>query len=514
MDGAGVLEGTDEWETQVEFSQDSDGKMKIAGKMVVGGYKARKFSGIKHSPLVRDSNEKSVENFWKSFQNPFAESKYELCRSCKGKIDDSDEEKTPPRTPIDWDAIRREEKEAERKRKENRERPWNTEMTGEYKITAKQSFMQDKDPTAPWWMKIYCEETRGRRQYYANFQFGHEWSGIMRFCPGDPYNDIEAREELPVEEFEKACILEPGMVAGPSPHGVNDWIVKWRGVIKADDPPGPTDNSSADISFKMGEEGKLVLSGVLIKGYTSGILFFFEGVKTGDLDARGPNEPTLETLWEKQKFVPAGQPTPKLWPWKSPMPSTCIESPPAWAWDVLGKWKITSASLTDAFELSLDTPLNLHIHMVNSTKPQELKKLGRQLWAQFSFGPITGCMRFCPLPPSSRPADTLEIFEKQCKLKKGVWPGYSSSAKGKSFQEWGHRWRGRNSETGERYELSDDYEHMLEFEREGNGTLKIGGVFGTPIMLVPWDAVKVEDEVDPVFSTENPTDVWGEYNSN
>jgi hypothetical protein len=123
-------------------------------------------------------------------------------------------------------------------------------------------------------------------------------------------------------------------------------------------------------------------------------------------------------------------------------------------------------------------------------------------------------MRFCPLPPSSRPADTLEIFEQQCKLKKGVWTGDSSSAKGKSFQKWGHRWRGRNSETGERYELSDDYEHMLEFKREGNGTLKIGGVFGTPIMLVPWTAVKVEDEVDPVFGTENPTDVWDEYNPN
>jgi hypothetical protein len=50
------------------------------------------------------------------------------------------------------------------------------------------------------------------------------------------------------------------------------------------------------VGFEMGEEGKLVLSGVLMKGYTSGLLFLFKGVKTGDLDARGPNEPTLETL--------------------------------------------------------------------------------------------------------------------------------------------------------------------------------------------------------------------------
>ncbi len=38
---------TDEWETQIEFSQDDDGTIKLASKIVIAGYKARKFSSMK-----------------------------------------------------------------------------------------------------------------------------------------------------------------------------------------------------------------------------------------------------------------------------------------------------------------------------------------------------------------------------------------------------------------------------------------------------------------------------------
>jgi hypothetical protein len=49
---------------------------------------------------------------------------------------------------------------------------------------------------------------------------------------------------------------------------------------------------------------------------------------------------------------------------------------------------------------------------------------------------------------------------------------------GKEFQKWGHRWRARNSETGEDDRCSDTVEHVFEFEREDDGTLKLRGVWG------------------------------------
>lgn len=50
-------------------------------------------------------------------------------------------------------------------------------------------------------------------------------------------------------------------------------------------------------------------------------------------------------------------------------------------------------------------------------------------------------------------------------LKKGIWPGDENSARGKSFQKWGHRWRARNNETGNEHGCSDEVEHMFEFRK-------------------------------------------------
>lgn len=53
-----VLEGTDEYEAHLKFSRDEDGSLKMDGKMVVGGYKLRKFSGLKtgESSLQEDND--------------------------------------------------------------------------------------------------------------------------------------------------------------------------------------------------------------------------------------------------------------------------------------------------------------------------------------------------------------------------------------------------------------------------------------------------------------------------
>jgi hypothetical protein len=91
-DGEDVIPGSDEYETQIEFKQDANGTMRLDGKIVMGGYKARKFNGIRTGPLQSaKSNDKSVDSWWKLLKDPYEESRLEICRGCKGNIEDSDE---------------------------------------------------------------------------------------------------------------------------------------------------------------------------------------------------------------------------------------------------------------------------------------------------------------------------------------------------------------------------------------------------------------------------------------
>ncbi|KAH8586709.1 hypothetical protein B0O99DRAFT_643742, partial [Bisporella sp. PMI_857] len=91
-DGEDIIPGSDEYETQIEFKQDANGTMRLDGKLVIGGYKARKFSGIKTGPLQsRKSNDTSVDGWWELLKDPHEESRQEICRGCKGNMEDSDE---------------------------------------------------------------------------------------------------------------------------------------------------------------------------------------------------------------------------------------------------------------------------------------------------------------------------------------------------------------------------------------------------------------------------------------
>jgi hypothetical protein len=56
-------------------------------------------------------------------------------------------------------------------------------------------------------------------------------------------------------------------------------------------------------------------------------------------------------------------------------------------------------------------------------------------------------------------------------LKKDIWPGNENSAKGKSFQKWGHRWRARNSGTGGEHGCSDTVKHIFK-SRDNDRMLK------------------------------------------
>lgn len=511
---AGIFEysvcATDEFETQLEFRRDRNGTMRLAGKMVMGGYKARKFEGVKTDQETQQSKgkNKSVVGWWNSLRDPDEESREELCRGCKGAMDDSSEDESEPEP--DWDAMQEKRRAEDARRAEQYRQPWPTEITGEWKITSEKS-----DEGTSGFMNIYYEDgraTAGCRQYYADFKINSDWHGIMRFCPVDELDTNE--DNTSVEEFEKACILKDDVKAGLPPHGVHEWMIKWRGFFTDPDmlekfnQPSPKDKITTSIIFRAGDDGKMSSSFILVGDFA---LKFFKGVRIGDGKPRAPNDPTIEELWEEKNFkVPPPPEAPKLWPWKSPLPKPNIEAPPPWAWDVLGNWKITSPRVAEALKIAKSAQMTMTILLANDPKN---KKIGRQLWATFEFGPkVSGCMRFCPLPQNSRKADNVAKFEKLCVLKKGVWPGDSISQPGKSFQKWGFRWRALDK-GGKGFRNSDYMEDYFEFSREKDGILKLEGTFCINYQMSTWKAVKVQDgnnlvgvDINTAWNLENLED--------
>jgi hypothetical protein len=72
-EGDGVVEASDERETQIEFSEDEDGSLRAAGRIVFGAYKARKFEAVRTGELEDKGNKKGVDGCWKSLTDPYAE---------------------------------------------------------------------------------------------------------------------------------------------------------------------------------------------------------------------------------------------------------------------------------------------------------------------------------------------------------------------------------------------------------------------------------------------------------
>jgi len=93
-------------------------------------------------------------------------------------------------------------------------------------------------------------------------------------------------------------------------------------------------------------------------------------------------------------------------------------------------------------------------------------------------------------------------------LKKGIWPGDSLSKPKKSFQKWGYRWRAID-ERGESLSHADTVEHMFNFSRDEDGTLKLSGVFGAVWEMCTWSAVKVQDEDSAADADINT--IWNSY---
>ncbi|KAL2066600.1 hypothetical protein VTL71DRAFT_2671 [Oculimacula yallundae] len=507
-------EGSDEWQTQLQFSQAADGSLTLDGKMVAGGSKARKFSGNKTGDNpIPEGNEKSVETWWnKDLKDRYQESRLELSRPCKGDMDDSDESETD-QEEVDafmkkLDDARAKRMAQEAKDEADAEKPWPTPMSGHWIINIRDGWAKGEDQKATeQFMDIYEDDRDGKRQFWAVFQFGQHWNGVMRFCPVGYFP--ESKHEITVDEFAEGCILGDGVKAGPSPDGVNKWMIKWRGSLTRMDMPeeyrhvGIVDEMTTSCSFKVDDDGNLSFSGVIVEG---GPVRSFKGTRAADAKIRGLEEPSIEKLWEDKKYIdPSILSPPKLYPWTSPLPAECIEKPPAWAWDVLGKWEIDAPDVIHGLEADKNAPFTMTIYLANSKRPAAL---GRQLWATFNVGTeVSGCMRFFPLPENSRPLDTVPLFEKACKLKKGIWPGDVKSCKGESFQKWGMRWRAEKA-SGEEIWKPDQYENAFNFKRDEDGNLIISGVWTVSYQPRLWKARKVEDG-DVLDGTEGTVNaVW------
>ncbi len=99
--------------------------------------------------------------------------------------------------------------------------------------------------------------------------------------------------------------MKVGVTAGPPPKGFNQWLIKRRGILDEPGVPksfkrerGPTDEMTTSITFKRGEEGKLVLSGILVGGC---LVVPYTGVRIGETPPRGRNDPSIEELWGSKK---------------------------------------------------------------------------------------------------------------------------------------------------------------------------------------------------------------------
>lgn len=159
--------------------------------------------------------------------------------------------------------------------------------------------------------------------------------------------------------------------------------------------------------------------------------------------------------------------------------SKLIEERPAWAWDVTGRYLVTSPD----FDSIVNGPRTSAHNVANDVRHESLEnkgqdqqqqstcssrpdfqmtiwlennrwhsKVGRQLWIEFTFGESRGTMRLCPgtvaanLENADKQSD-VQSFEEACVLEPGVWPGVAppKAATGSvGVVEWGMRWRGYN----------------------------------------------------------------------
>lgn len=525
--GAGDMFESDRLETQLQFNKDEYGTMRIFGKMAIFSDTAQKFSGVKvsHSSTELEESVNNVTSFWEKLsswegvEEEEEEFRHEICKGCKGKIDDSDDpdpddpdsDDFDSESDLEWDTWMELYEAVKAREMEEEKVPWPSLMTGAWKLRLVEEGYDASvhgSDTVPPFMHIHEIRTEdgSRRQYWAEFRLSQKLNGILRFCHGEAmfksFHEFRSRGETDDlnKAFERACVLEKGVKPGPPPDGVNRWAVKWRGPL--DLPPDwdmrednwteeSPDEFETEIRLKKGKGGLLTLQGCL---WYNARNVYFEGIRTGVLPSPKQGIATIEQLWEQRAFKEL--PPIIIYKWVSPLPADPIEQPPRWAWDVLGLWTVDTPELfAEALDIEGDVAVRMAMRMDNSKSNPRM--VGRQLWAEFyvcapdmSRVLGSGRIRFCPLLEDDKPCSNVEAFEKACKLKKGVWPGTTHCARGKSFQRWGCRWRGLGLD-GDPVALTDHCETVVKFKVLEDGSCCIEGQLAVSFRLKPFKATMI-----------------------
>ncbi|KAG4223155.1 hypothetical protein PC116_g28374 [Phytophthora cactorum] len=186
--------------------------------------------------------------------------------------------------------------------------------------------------------------------------------------------------------------------------------------------------------------------------------------------------------------------------------SRYLEERPDWAWDVMGKYEISTIGLTKALGISEREPvaMTMTVQMDNNSKHQ---KAGRQLWAIIEAGDLLALARFRPNPtPNNLSEDPVEVFEKACVLKPGVWVGPNSQG----IRHWEMRWRGF-SDASLQTMAEDHTGSEVMFTKDDQGKLIFRGKMivkdGSFLVVGKWVAPTEERRPSaPTVNTE-----WAKY---
>ncbi|KAH7026285.1 uncharacterized protein B0I36DRAFT_365872 [Microdochium trichocladiopsis] len=340
--------------------------------------------------------------------------------------------------------------------------------------------------------------------------------GVMRLCPRHVLDDTAQQEgawpRLYTTDFDAACVLAEGV--RPSSKS-KEWFMRWRAEHVADGATrvvGGYERAQSQFIFKRDTATGLIHVTFAIVHESKHLLY--EGSQLPNnpeaaqsaQDGGGPSRPAsnqpgavarvqadwqrlFDPGWEVRMLSDTDIEEERLGDyvaskghnhWERPktgamiyarnkpgpnpgfragedMSSKLIEERPAWAWDVTGKYHVTSPefdAIVNGPDFSSPGGPGEHQH----TPPADFQmtiwlennrwhsKVGRQLWAEFTFGESKGAMRFCPGSVAKELArsDKLDMqsFEDACILESGVWPGAAQDEKGEI--EWGMRWRGYN----------------------------------------------------------------------
>ncbi|KAI1098268.1 hypothetical protein F4804DRAFT_325286 [Jackrogersella minutella] len=355
-------------------------------------------------------------------------------------------------------------------------------------------------------------------QLYGYFNFPNlNLTGNMRLCPKSAISS-QPNGKLFTDDFEAACELAEGVKPGPKS---KEWLMRWRGqendaktggetraqgqFLFDEERPASGGESSPQIGIKfaMVHNGKhLILEGtqqetspesnedILVamdataSTEASRMLENWRQFYQPSWEAQPPSDTEEEEI-EIQRLQDLGAPLPKLKnKWENPRSgkvistknkpgpnpgfvinatatSRYLEERPDWAWDVTGKYEISTIGLTKALGLSDGEPVSMimTVQMDNNAKHQ---KAGRQIWAQIEANGILALARF---RPSTNQVDySVEAFEKACVLNPGVWVGPEPQG----TQKWEMRWRGF-SDTNLETMAEDDIGTEVIFARDDQG---------------------------------------------